>query len=132
MSGWLESERKKTVSNTEAKKNDLDEVSNIMYLFNTSISRIESLSKAVDTPSDNTALRTKLRKAREKAKKEARTLSSKLEGAKDYGKDDEFNKLLKQYKEINDRFQRVYKDSQEKEKNSMRGQQGITFLFSRY
>jgi DNA mismatch repair ATPase MutS len=127
MSGWLDAERKRT-ANTEAKKNDIDEVSNLMYQFISTVNRIETLSKDINTPKDTDNLRLKLRKAREKAKKEAQMMANKLDAAKEQVANDEghdekqFGKLLKQYKEIWDRFQKVYRESQEKEKNSVRGQ----------
>jgi t-SNARE complex subunit (syntaxin) len=126
MSGWLDAEKKRSAY-ADSKKSEIDELSNLMYQLISSINRIESFSKDINTPKDTETLRTKLRKLREKAKKEENLLNIRLENAKVQAlKDDthdekQFGKLKKQAKEIVDRFHNVIRESQEKEKNSTRG-----------
>lgn len=119
MSGWLNDVERKRGAHTDYKKSDIEEVSNIIYQFISTVNRIEVLSKELNTLKDNESVRTRLRKAREKAKKESKQLIARLDSDKELLlKEDEklYGKLIKQQKEIFERFQIVYRESLEKEK----------------
>jgi t-SNARE complex subunit (syntaxin) len=108
--------------NQRSSKHVLDDIPTLLYAFVSTVNKIEQYSKDVNTPKDNEALRTKLRKSREKAKADSKVLMSKFESVKKDNsyRDNEklFQKLYKQFKEVFERFQKESRKSVEEEKKA--------------
>jgi pyruvate/2-oxoacid:ferredoxin oxidoreductase beta subunit len=107
-------------------RNDIEDISNLLHGFVNTVNKIEQYAKDLNTPKDNEALRTKLRKCREKAKSDSKTLMVKIDAAKKDNtfRDNEklFTKLTKQFREVFERFQKESRKSIEEEKKSQRSQ----------
>ncbi len=105
----------------------MEEFSNEIYGLVSKLNRIEALSKELDTIRDTDGLRKKLKRERETAKEYAHELIKKMKllenerPTKDKEKE-MFIKVTKQFAEVVEQFDRVYRFSVQREKHATRKQ----------